>query len=187
MRAEKGADPSETPLWQNDGAWKFLAGVLLGYCVKAFGSGFKPREAPQAPKKAAAAAAKRHTLPINRTANRDELKLVLVVNNSLGMGKGKIGAQCAHAACGVLEKYKPDNEMLFRHWEAHGQPKIALKGKDWEEMADLGTKALQAGLPVYVVHDAGRTQIPAGSQTVMAIGPGPKPLIDRVTGHLSLL
>ena len=53
--------------------------------------------------------------------------------------------------------------------------------------ADLGTKALQAGLPVYVVHDAGRTQIPAGSQTVMAIGPGPKPLIDRVTGHLSLL
>jgi hypothetical protein len=43
MRAEKDSESSETPIWQNDGAWKFLAGVLLGYCIKAFGSGFKPR------------------------------------------------------------------------------------------------------------------------------------------------
>lgn len=46
---------------------------------------------------------------------------------------------------------------------------------------------MQMGLPTYIVHDAGRTQIAAGSQTVLAIGPGPKTTIDRVTGHLSLL
>ena len=76
------------------------------------------------------------------------------------------GAQCAHAACGVLEKYKPDNEMLFRHWEAHGQPKIALKGKDWEEMVgslmfasmtvqrflQLPWTALGRAAPVYIWH-----------------------------------
>jgi PTH2 family peptidyl-tRNA hydrolase len=52
---------------------------------------------------------------------------------------------------------------------------------------ELAQKAIQRGLPAYIVHDAGRTQIAAGSQTVLAIGPGPKSVIDQVTGHLSLL
>ena len=42
-------------------------------------------------------------------------------------------------------------------------------------------------MPSYIVHDAGRTQIAAGSQTVLAIGPAPKGDIDKLTGHLSLL
>jgi len=56
-----------------------------------------------------------------------------------------------------------------------------------QPQAQLAAKAQQAGLMSYIVHDAGRTQIAAGSQTVLAIGPGPKPLIDTVTGHLSLM
>jgi len=53
--------------------------------------------------------------------------------------------------------------------------------------AELAHKAQQSGLPCYIVHDAGRTQVLAGSQTVLAIGPGYKSDIDRITGHLSLL
>jgi peptidyl-tRNA hydrolase len=53
--------------------------------------------------------------------------------------------------------------------------------------AELAHKALQSGLPCYIVHDAGRTQIAAGSQTVLAIGPGYKSDIDRITGGLPLL
>jgi peptidyl-tRNA hydrolase, PTH2 family len=53
--------------------------------------------------------------------------------------------------------------------------------------AQLAAKAAAAGLCSYIVHDQGRTQIPAGSQTVLAIGPAPKSAIDQVTGHLSLL
>jgi peptidyl-tRNA hydrolase len=160
--------------------------------------------------------------------------------------------------------YKSGNEVLFRQWERHGQPKIALKVKDDTEMVscpahalvaavsgigvvslprkillnlhtssmvgtavclhgravqqqqqrssvcnlcdavhsspvlvlpllllvlqgELAQKAIQRGLPAYIVHDAGRTQIAAGSQTVLAIGPGPKSVVDQVTGHLSLL
>lgn len=51
----------------------------------------------------------------------------------------------------------------------------------------LERKAAAAGMPTYIVCDAGRTQIPAGSQTVLAIGPAPKSLVDSVTGHLKLL
>lgn len=53
--------------------------------------------------------------------------------------------------------------------------------------AILADQATACGLPSYIVHDAGRTQIAAGSQTVLAIGPGYKSDIDRVTGHLGLL
>ncbi len=54
-------------------------------------------------------------------------------------------------------------------------------------MAELEAKAASLGMPTYIVHDAGRTQIAAGSQTVLAIGPAPKSDIDKVTGSLRLL
>jgi PTH2 family peptidyl-tRNA hydrolase len=43
------------------------------------------------------------------------------------------------------------------------------------------------GLNYYLVHDAGRTQIAAGSATVLAIGPALVEDIDTLTGHLKLL
>ena len=36
-------------------------------------------------------------------------------------------------------------------------------------------KALGMGLTAEIIHDAGRTQIAAGSKTVLAIGPGKIP------------
>jgi hypothetical protein len=53
--------------------------------------------------------------------------------------------------------------------------------------AALEAAAAAAGLMCYQVLDAGRTQIAAGSATVLAIGPAPKSEVDKITGHLSLL
>jgi PTH2 family peptidyl-tRNA hydrolase len=114
--------------------------------------------------------------------------MVLCVNNGLGMGKGKIGAQCAHAALGAVQRHRrPETEAAFRRWESRGQAKIALKVPSDADLDALEAKAREAGLPTYVVHDAGRTQIAAGSRTVLAVGPAPKSRVDAVTGHLSLL
>ena len=38
------------------------------------------------------------------------------------------------------------------------------------------------GLVTYIVADAGRTQIAAGSQTVLAIGPATAKLLEYITG-----
>mmetsp|Transcript_13823 Transcript_13823/g.24184 ORF Transcript_13823/g.24184 Transcript_13823/m.24184 type:complete len:171 (+) Transcript_13823:85-597(+) len=119
---------------------------------------------------------------------KEELKMVLCVNEGLKMGKGKIGAQCAHAAVGACQRHRAGkNEALFKHWEWFGATKIALRLQDSDEMDKLETAAATAGLFTYIVCDAGRTQIPAGSQTVLAIGPGPKSAVDKVCGHLKLL
>ena len=48
-------------------------------------------------------------------------------------------------------------------------------------------EAKAAGLPYVKVLDAGRTQIKAGSMTVVALGPAPIELIDSVAGKLKLM
>ena len=50
----------------------------------------------------------------------------------------------------------------------------------------LQAAAMSLFLTAKIVHDAGRTQIAAGSATVLGIGPGPKSVIDQVTGSLKL-
>mmetsp|Transcript_6860 Transcript_6860/g.10762 ORF Transcript_6860/g.10762 Transcript_6860/m.10762 type:complete len:159 (-) Transcript_6860:358-834(-) len=113
-------------------------------------------------------------------------KLILVVRNDLGMGKGKIAAQCSHATLGIYKKLVSKHHPLLGAWEAQGQAKITVQVKDEKEMLALKEKALTRGLPSYIVEDAGRTQIAAGSKTVLAIFGGVKQL-DDVTGHLKLL
>ena len=96
--------------------------------------------------------------------------MVLVVNMDLKMGKGKIAAQAAHAACGVLDEPGARDDPVVIAWQKYGCAKVALKGK-FEDMKRAAALADEAGLRTYTVCDAGRTQIPAGSQTVCAIGP----------------
>ncbi|KAL4444368.1 hypothetical protein ABPG75_012105 [Micractinium tetrahymenae] len=118
----------------------------------------------------------------------EELKMVLVVNAELKMGKGKIGAQCAHAAVGAVEALHARSwGAVLQHWEACGQPKICLQANSTAELRQLAADASAKGLPTFVVQDAGRTQVAPGSRTVLAIGPAPKSAIDGVTGHLKLL
>lgn len=54
-------------------------------------------------------------------------------------------------------------------------------------MHAVRARAREAGLVTYVVEDAGRTQIAAGSRSVLAIGPAPVKELDAITGHLKLL
>ncbi|KAI9812384.1 MAG: hypothetical protein M1832_000419 [Thelocarpon impressellum] len=120
----------------------------------------------------------------------DEYKLVLVVRTDLGMTKGKMAAQCSHAtlACyKTLLRNPKTNGTLLRRWERQGQAKVALQVKDEEELLMLQAQAVSLGLCAQVVRDAGRTQIVAGSATVLGVGPGPKAVVDQVTGKLKLL
>ncbi|KAK3731939.1 hypothetical protein RRG08_044998 [Elysia crispata] len=116
-----------------------------------------------------------------------EYKMVLIVRNDLKMGKGKIAAQCAHAAVGAVEKLAYENLAAVRHWQRQGQPKVVLKVEDESSFFDLQKAARTQSLNTCIISDAGRTQIVPGSKTVLAVGPGPIVKIDQVTGHLKLL
>ncbi|KAJ3589788.1 hypothetical protein NHX12_010630 [Muraenolepis orangiensis] len=115
-----------------------------------------------------------------------EFKMILVVRNDLKMGKGKVAAQCAHAAVSAYKQTHRRNPELLKQWDYCGQPKVVVKAPDEETLMDLLRNAKAAGLSVSLIQDAGRTQIAAGSRTVLGVGPGPTDLVDKVTGHLKL-
>ncbi|KAK9473438.1 peptidyl-tRNA hydrolase [Dipodascopsis tothii] len=102
------------------------------------------------------------------------------------MTKGKAAAQCCHATLGCYKRLLKANPTVIRHWEAAGQPKITLQIKGEEEIQILQAQAESMSLPHCLVRDAGRTQIAAGSITVLGIGPAPKAVIDQITGQLKL-
>ncbi|CAM9130650.1 unnamed protein product [Phaeothamnion confervicola] len=127
-------------------------------------------------------------VPTNEYSEDDgPLKLVLVVNQELKMGKGKMAAQCCHATLGCYKRAKRSCPSALRWWEWHGQAKIAVKCPTQAEMLAIAMDARQRGLVTYLVADAGRTQIAAGSQTVLGIGPAPVWAFEGLTSHLALL
>ncbi len=104
---------------------------------------------------------------------------------------GKMAAQCSHAtlACykAMLCSPSPAAQDILRRWERDGQTKVVVQVRGEEDLLLLQARAARLGLTAQVIHDAGRTQIAAGSATVLGVGPGPKSVVDQVTGHLKLL
>ncbi|KAJ1437670.1 peptidyl-tRNA hydrolase PTH2-domain-containing protein [Ochromonadaceae sp. CCMP2298] len=127
--------------------------------------------------------------PVNNSYNLTQgpFKLLLCVNNELKMQKGKIAAQCGHATLGAYKIATKHCPSALRTWEIMGQAKIAVKVEREEDIYTLMEQARSAGLVSYLVQDAGRTQIAAGSRTVLAIGPAPVSELDKITSHLKLL
>lgn len=128
--------------------------------------------------------------PLNEVPG--EVRMTLIVRQDLKMGKGKAAAQCSHATLALYKKitnpqsaaYNP--EMVERWEYGNGQAKITLQVPNQEEMDLLFAQAVSLGINAYVVHDAGRTQIAAGSATVLGLGPAPKQVIDQITNELKL-
>ncbi len=117
-------------------------------------------------------------------------KMVLVVRGDLGMGKGKIAAQCAHAAVDAYKAAAGGSARAKRAlsvWETTGCTKIALKAGSQAELLALAAAARERGIVASLIRDAGHTQVDPGTLTVLAIGPDDAAAIDAITGHLKLL
>nr|BAN20891.1 unkown protein [Riptortus pedestris] len=119
----------------------------------------------------------------------ENFKMVFVVNSSLKMGVGKIAAQVAHAAVDLYKLCllnKAEECVKLACWQDSGEKKIVLSGKDELELIDLAKKALELNIPHYVVRDAGLTEVPENSLTVLGLF-GTEEEVDKVTKHLRLL
>lgn len=117
----------------------------------------------------------------------DETKMVVVVRHELGLSPGKVAVQVAHAAVMLAIDPKVQRRREFRLWLEQGQKKVALRVETLGELEALAKKAQGLGLPAVIVQDAGLTEVPPGTKTVLGIGPGSVALIDKVSGNLPLL
>lgn len=78
----------------------------------------------------------------------------------------------SHAALACYKTMVASNIPLLKHWEYTGQAKIALQISSEEDLLLLEATAQSLNLCARSIQDAGRTQIAAGSRTVLGIGPG---------------
>ncbi|HKT22898.1 MAG TPA: aminoacyl-tRNA hydrolase, partial [Nitrososphaerales archaeon] len=55
------------------------------------------------------------------------MKQAIVVRTDLGMGKGKVAAQAAHASLSAAEAARERKPKWYDAWKEGGQAKIVLK------------------------------------------------------------
>ncbi|XP_045461402.1 probable peptidyl-tRNA hydrolase 2 [Harmonia axyridis] len=121
--------------------------------------------------------------------NDDEgyYKMTFVINTALKMGVGKLSAQVAHASLGLYRKMLLEGmKDALDGWEFAGEKKVVLKGIDHVHLQELHEKAKSANIPSYLITDAGKTQIPPNSITVLSLF-GSEDEVDKITGKLGLL
>lgn len=114
-------------------------------------------------------------------------KMAIIVRSDLKLTKGKTASQCCHAACLCYQKSLENQPKLAKTWTITGQAKIILKVDSLEALEELHVKAKKLGIISTLVHDAGRTQIAAGTTTALGLGPDTQSRIDEIVKDLKLL
>ena len=72
----------------------------------------------------------------------------------------------------------------MERWQSSGGRKISLAIDSLESLKEIMGKAKSAGLITHLVKDAGHTEVPPSTITVLGIGPAPKSSINALTGEL---
>ena len=119
--------------------------------------------------------------------NKFNYKMAIVVRDDLKLSKGKLSVQVAHAAVSCAIKSEKNKSKYFSEWFSEGQKKVVLKTTDLESLIKIFNEAKSVGLITELIKDAGLTEVPPGTITVLGIGPAPENEIDEVVGKLKLL
>lgn len=114
------------------------------------------------------------------------MKLVILMRTDLGMDKGKMVAQGAHATRKATRHI--DERIAYNSWIGEGETKVVLKVSSIDKLKELVKLAGIAKLPCGFITDAGHTKF-NGVATVTCgwIGPAEDEKIDLITGELKLL
>lgn len=111
---------------------------------------------------------------------------MIIVRKDLGMRKGKMIAQGAHASLGAYLKYA--DHPWTKEWLKGPFKKIAVSVDSEEELLSLYRQAEILQIPRDLIRDSGLTEFGGvPTLTAAAIGPAPDDVLDPITGELKLL
>lgn len=127
-------------------------------------------------------------------------KQYIIIRKDLGMKKGKIAAQAAHASMGALLSISHDricperfNEKVIpmtedvEAWLKGSFAKVALAVNSEEELKECYEKVKEMGLPVAYIVDNGTTVFNGvPTPTCVGIGPAKSEILEPLFQHLKL-
>ena len=116
-----------------------------------------------------------------------DYKMVLVTRKDLRLSVGKLTVQVSHAAVNCALLTKKNRPKWFAKWQQEGAKKVVVSVDSIDKFKPLAEKAKELDIVTDLISDAGHTEIPAGTITVLGLGPAPSNLIDQVTKDLTLL
>lgn len=130
-----------------------------------------------------------------RKGQDDPIVMYLVVKESLQMGAGKVGAQCGHAVQLFMLRFmkywvneacdEPPEELarcaLAKEWIETSFRKVVLRA------SDTRFERVKQELPCFLVRDAGLTEVPQGSETVLCLWPMRKSQAPKLISKLQTL
>jgi len=148
----------------------------------------------------------------NRTTQEDPIIMYLIVRESLSMSIGKTSAQCAHASQMLLLQFHKEQ----RKWESSWDPVYGPSQEDYDSFpsetklrwnvfdkwlcGSFRKVVLRADDKEWIkikleipevnritVVDAGLTEIPSGSETVIGIWPMYKSQVPKIIKKLQVL
>lgn len=112
-----------------------------------------------------------------------KFSIIFIVRKDLKMRNGKISAQVGHAALGIffkIQKHYPNLSEYDFEKELYYCPNEEVQNQKM-------ILAKQNGLCTFLIHDQGRTQIEAGSATVLAIAPVETDIVNVFTEGLTVI
>lgn len=132
-----------------------------------------------------------------------ETKQVIVVRKDLGMRKGKMCAQAAHASMKAIldelfhtqfnEHYTTigitlSHDSPLYHWLTGIFTKVVVGCDSEEALLSLESSANIYKVRNALIKDAGKTEFGGvPTYTALAVGPDLVEKVDKITGHLKLL
>ncbi len=124
---------------------------------------------------------------MNKKIIEFQYKMVIVTRSDLKLTPGKLAAQVAHAAVACALDTKKINSNWYNKWQNEGAKKAVVRVDSENDFFLLKKKAEELNISAHIITDAGLTEIPTGTITVLGIGPAPNNIIDQVTGDLPAL
>ena len=101
------------------------------------------------------------------------------------VGRKNSSSSGSRSSAVALQAKAVRSEVLTQ-WLQQGGRKICLQTDSLEVLGDLQQKATKRRIQSLEIRDAGLTEIPAGSLTVVVLGPGSKSKIEKITSQLQL-
>lgn len=118
---------------------------------------------------------------------KPELKMWLAVRSDLPLSRGKLAVQAMHAAGWLHLIVAQDKPDLMRAYIEGATPKVAVSVDSGAALDRVEHEAKAAGIPCFVVADAGRTEIASGTRTVCMFGPAYRDDLPDYLRRLRLL